>query len=116
MALTEPYTRSPTVGTSEYSIVGNSTGGPSSSNVKGSYQLFLDVNALAAGDEFEVALYEKVTSSGTQRLVKKWTLQGVQGSPIWATPGMMLYEAWDFTLKKLSGTDRQIFASVRQAA
>lgn len=114
MAIAELINQSPTVGTGEYSVTAGTTSGPSTSAADGFYQIFLDLNALAAGDVFQLKMYERV-NAGTQRLFETWTFSGVQGKPGWASPGFMLMDGWDFTLKKVSGTDRSIPHSVRQA-
>lgn len=115
MAISGLYQNSPTVGTAEYSCINNSTSGLAASTTACMAQIFLDLNALAAGDSFQVAVYEKV-NGGTQRLAEKWTFTGVQGKPIWASPGILLREGWDYSLKKLAGTDRSIPFEIRGAS
>ena len=115
MAISEAFTASPTVGTSEYSVVNNSTSlGASTSS--GIYQLFLDLNALVAGDEFQVRVYEKVQSGGTQRVVWQSNISGAQSLPIWASPTLILINGWEMSLKKIAGTDRAIPLSCRKVA
>jgi hypothetical protein len=113
--ITELYAVSETVTTTEWSLT-TDTAGPDADTTDGVIQLFLDVAALAAGDQYEIKLYEKVQSAGTQRLVETWILDGAQSKPCWTSPAFILMHGWDFTIKKLAGTDRAITASVRQVA
>ena len=80
------------------------------------YQVLLDLSALAAGDQFELKLYEKIVSTGTQRLVETWTFSGAQSRPIFAAPSMILLHGWDMSLKRIAGSDRSIGWSIRQVA
>lgn len=113
-AWTALYSGSNSVSTSELSLTLNSTTGvPAAKTDKGTISLVLDLNALAAGDQFEVKLYEKCRSSDTQRLVDHWVVTGAQAYPIFATPPLLLGEGWDFTIKKITGTDRTITSEVR---
>lgn len=107
---------SETVGTTEHSFV-TDTSGPDASTTAGTFQGFFDLNALAAGDIFEIKVYETVaSSSGTQRLVWKATAAGPQAEPIFATPALILGVGWDMTVKKISGTDRAIVGRIARAA
>ena len=116
MALSEAYTNSTTISTTEYSLP--NAGSYSSANgitTDGIYQVMLDLSALAAGDEFELKVYEKVASGGTQRMVYVKYFQGAQTTPHSVTPSLILLHGWDVTLKKMSGTDRSIAWSIRKA-
>lgn len=115
MAISEAYSVSETVTTTEHSFT-TDTGGPDADTTDGVYQLWLDLNALAAGDVFEAALYEKVASGGTQRKAATWTFADVQSEPHWVSPSFILLHGWDFTVKKIAGTDRAIVGSVRKVA
>lgn len=115
MALSEAYTFNTSVSVTELSI----TGGTSSIQAitdAGVYQLFLDLSPMAAGDVFEIKLYEKVRSASTQRVCQTWTVAHAQGDPNWVSDSFLLLNGWDFTIKKLSGTDRTIEGSVRKAS
>lgn len=117
MAISIPYENSATISTTEYSMP--NAGTYSSANgitTDGVYQLWLDLNALAAGDSFELRIYEKVQSAGTQRLVDIWNFTGAQGKPHSVISSLILTHGWDMTLKKLAGTDRAIAWSIRQIA
>ena len=112
------FENSQTVSTTELSIPGNgnySSGSPQTGT--GIYQAFLDLNAMAAGDTFRFAVYETTrTSGGTQRKVFTAEFTGVQASPIWATPPIILGPGWDMTLLKVAGTDRAIPARIAKNA
>jgi hypothetical protein len=113
-AWTALYSGSASIGTSEYSLTLNSTSGvPAAKTDKGTITLALDLNAVAAGDQFEVTLYEKCRSADTQRKAAKWIVTGAQAEPIFMSPPLMLGEGWDFTIKKLAGTDRTITSEIR---
>jgi hypothetical protein len=115
MAISEYKTGTATISTTEYSLVGTA-GALATDTTDGVFQVFIDAAALAAGDEFEIAVKEKATSGGTQRLIFKATLAGAQGSPIWVSPSLILMHGWDVTMDKIAGTDRSISWSVRQVA
>jgi len=103
-----------TIGTSEYSLTGaTTTGVPLIDGTNGFYQLFVDFSDMAAGDQFQVKLYERVNAV-TQALSETWTFTGVQAKPIVAFPGLILIDGWDMTIKKLAGTDRSIRFDIRQ--
>jgi uncharacterized protein YaiE (UPF0345 family) len=113
--ITEEYTYNTSTSTTELSI----TGGTSTIQAQtggGWRQLFVDASAMAKGDVFEIAYYEKIEATGgTQRKCIIGRLTGAQ-STIWVSPILPLLNGWDFSIKKISGTDRTIEASVRKAA
>lgn len=115
MAITEAYAVTETVGTTEHSFT-TDTGGPDADTTDGVYQGFFDVNAFAAGDQFQFRVYEKAQSAGTQRIVYEAILTGVQVHPLFVTPSLVLMHGWDMTWKKLAGTDRSIEGSIRKVA
>lgn len=115
MAITEAYSGTETVTTTEWSMT-TDTAGPDADTTDGVFQAFLELNALAAGDVFEFRIYEKVLSSSTQRLIFESRFANVQGAPVWASPSLILMHGWDMTLKKISGTDRAINWSIRKVA
>ena len=115
MAISEAFSGTETVGTTEHSLT-TDTAGPDVETSDGIFQVFLDLNALAAGDVFEFRVYEKVLSSSTQRLVFSARFADAQGAPIWVSPSLMLLHGWDMTLDKISGTDRAIDWSIQKVA
>lgn len=112
MAITQAYTGTATIGTTEYSLVNNSTTLANSTDV-GVYQVFIDLSNLASGDEYEIRIKEKVISTGTQRTIYLGVVDGAQGSPF-VTPTLVLMHGWDVTLDKILGTDRSISWSIRK--
>lgn len=115
MAISEAYTDAgTTISTTEYSLTNDSTT-IATQTADGVYQAFLDLSAMAAGDEYRVRVYDKVDSAGTQRVIYEATLIGVQ-SQIFVTPPLLLIHGWDFTLDKIAGTDRSIRWSIRKIA
>lgn len=115
MAITEYASGSATIGTTEWSLTTN-TAGPDADATDGVFQCWVDLSALVAGDLFEVIFYEKVRSADTQRKVEEWYFDGAQAEPNWCSPSFILLHGWDFTLRKISGTDRTITWSIRQVA
>lgn len=115
MAITEAFSGTETVGASEWSLT-TDTAGPDTETSDGVFQVFIELNAVAAGDVFEWRLYEKVLSSSTQRLVASATFAGAQSFPVWVSPSFILLNGWDMTLIKISGTDRAINWSIRKVA
>lgn len=105
---------SATIGTTEYSIPAATTSGvPTSQTDDCVLQCWIDLGAMAAGDSFQVKVYEKV-NGGTQRTVYVATLVGAQTDAAFVLPSLFLGEGWDVTLKKIAGTDRSIGWSLRK--
>lgn len=115
MALSAAYENAATISTAEYSLPNAGTV-LTPITVDGVYQLFLDVSALVAADQYELKLYEKVQAAGTQRVCETWFFDGVQGSPHFVSPTIILLHGWDFTMKRIAGSDRSIGWSIRQVA
>jgi hypothetical protein len=116
MAIAELYSGSATISTTEISLV-SGTSSLQSITTDGIYQVFLDLNAMANGDVFELRVKEKVRSADTQRNVYIVSFANAQTSqPNAATPSLILMHGWDITIIKISGTDRAIPWSIRQVA
>ena len=115
MAITETHSGNPTVTTSEYFCASASTTA-TYQTTDGVCQAFFDVSAMAAGDEYQFRAYEKVRSSSTARVVAEWVLSGAQAEPVFPTPSLILLHGWEFSIKKLAGTDRAIEFSIRSVA
>jgi hypothetical protein len=115
MTISQLYNVTETVSTTEWSFT-TDTSGPDTDTTDGVFQMFLDVSALGAGDIFQISIYEKVSSGGTQRLVYRDVLSGAQAQPLWVSPSLVLLHGWDLTVKKLAGTDRSIEGSIRSVA
>ncbi len=110
--VTEQYTGTSTIGTTEWSLTNNSSTIAAKTD-QGGLQIMLDLSALAAGDQFELIFYEKVVSGGTQRRSWRVAFTGVQADPHPPLPTVLVKWGWDVTLKKLAGTDRSITWSLR---
>lgn len=113
-AWTVLYSGSASISTSEYSLTLSSTSGvPASKTDKATVQLVLDLNALVAGDSYELKLYDKARSGDTQRQMSRRTFVGAQVDANQILPALMIGEGWDYTLKRLAGSDRTIGWSIR---
>lgn len=112
MAITSAYAGTATVGTTEYSLVNNSTTLASSTNV-GVYQVFIDTINMASGDQYEIRIKEKVISGGTQYTIYTSVIDGSQSSPF-VSPTLVLMNGWDVTMDKVTGTDRSFSWSIRK--
>lgn len=115
MAISEAFQSSATVGTTEHFLASDSTTKTDQTD-DGVYQLFLDLNAVAAGDIFQVRCYERVSSAGTTRVVWIDNVAGPLDSPMYATPTLILLHGWEFSVTKIAGTDRSIAWSIRKIA
>ena len=114
MAISEYKTNSASVSTSEYSFVNNSTS-LAADTTDGVYQVFVDTSAMAAGDQYQFTVYEKVTSGGSKQIIYQAVLTGAMAAT-WVTPALVLMNGWDVTALKLAGTDRTLAWSIRQVA
>ena len=115
MAISEAYAGTQSVSTTEWDLPSDSSS-LSSLTTDGVFQCWLDLSNLQAGDVFELRCYEKVQSTDTQRAVFIETLSGVQFSPNFVTPSLVMIHGWTFTLLKVAGTDRTITWSIRSVA
>lgn len=111
MALTIT-TGSATMTTVEYFLASASTTA-TYQTTDAAVQLFLDCNAMAAGDQYTIRGYEKV-NAGTARVAWTSTLTGAQAS-LFVAPTNLLGEGWEFSVTKVAGTDRAIAWSIRSA-
>lgn len=103
----QAHTGTETISTTEHSLTTDSAG-PDANTTAGVFQAFIDLSALAAGDEFVFKVYETVRTGDTQRLVYTATFCGAQGTPVWVSPTLILGVGWDMTLDKVAGSDRVI--------
>lgn len=116
MAISEPWELDGvTVGTGELSVISGTTS-LSTDTTDGVYQLWIDAAAMAKGDEFKIRCYEKVEATGgTKRVFSSWSIAGAQVENF-PTPTFILMHGFDFTIQKITGTDRAFDASVRKVA
>jgi len=103
MAITEPFSGTEAVATTEWSLTTDAAG-PAAATDDGIYQVFLDVSDMVAGDILQIRLYEKARAGDTQRLAKEWILTGLMSEPLWVSDSNILMHGWDFTLDALAGT------------
>ena len=92
------------VGTTELSLISGTTT-LQTSTVEGYFTLKIDPAAMAQGDEYLLTLYETAATGGTKRAVTTWPLFGNQQRNHIA-PGFPLGVGWDWTIQKVTGTDR----------
>jgi hypothetical protein len=114
MALTEAFSGTATIGTTEYSCPNASTT-LTPRTEDGVYQVWFDTVNLALGDQYQLRVYERITSGGGQRVAYEAILTGAMADS-WVFPSLMLLHGWDVTVRKLAGTDRSIGWSIRQVA
>lgn len=114
MAITELYSGTEAVSTTEWSCT-TDTAGPDADTTDGVIQVFLDVSDMIAGDELQIRIYEKCRSGDTQRIVFQATLVGAQSEPMWVSPSLILMHGWDVTLDAIAGTITVLW-SIRQVA
>ena len=112
MAITNAFTGTATIGTTEYSLPNASTTLTPRTEV-GVYQVFIDTSAMQTGDQYEISVYEKVTSAGSQVGIYQAVITGTMADS-WVSPSLILMFGWDVTVKKLAGTNRSIGWSIRQ--
>ncbi len=103
------------ISTTELSLtLGTTSGTPASKTDVGVFELDIDPANMAAGDEYEVRLYDKIRSGGTQRSVVLGNLVGAQSGFAKFHVGFLGY-GWDITMKKIAGTDRAFDWTIRAA-
>lgn len=115
MAISEAFSGSASISTTEYDLPSASTT-VSAQTTDGIYQVYLDLSALTSTEEYRLRIYEKTRSASTQRVVEEVILSGVQSEPVYVTPALLLMHGWTVTLKKNQGTDRTIEWSIRSVA
>jgi len=119
MAITTPYSGSPTITTAERSFpnAANLTvpGTPTTPiTAAGIYAVFIDVMTnMVAGDQFEFKVYEKINGGGSLLIYRTTTPSGLQTQQV-IFPALILTEGWDVTAVKISGSDRVIPFSIRR--
>ncbi len=103
MAITEAFAGSEAVGATEHSCT-TDTAGPDVETSDGVFQAFFAVSDMVDTDVLQIRCYEKVQSTGTQRVVYEAILRNAQTEPVFVTPSLILMHGWDFTLDALTGT------------
>ena len=116
MAIAQLYTgNGVTISTTEISLV-SGTSSLQSDTTDGIFQVFVEVNNMAANDEFTITIKEKVYAAATQRVVMQSALVGQQAAPVWVSPSMIFLHGWDVTMIRVAGADRTFSWSIRQVA
>lgn len=116
MAIAEAFSGTEAVSTTEHSLTTDTsydTGDAQTTD--GIYQVWLDVSDMVAGDTLQIRVYEKCRSADTQRIAQEWILNGVQGTPLWVSPSLILMHGWDVTLDAIAGTITVLW-SIRQVS
>jgi len=101
MAISEAFSGSEAVSTTEHSLT-TDTAGPDSETSDGVIQVFLDLSDMVTGDQLVITIYEAVNAN--QVPVYQSFLYGPQPTPIWVSPTFVLTAGWDVTLDALAGT------------
>lgn len=114
MAISEGYSGSASIGATQYSLPNASTTLTPITD-DGIYQVFINTAAMAAGDQYEIVIYEKVISSDSQVVIYSAILTGTV-TDSWVSPSLILLHGWDVTMQKLAGTDRTFTWSIRKVA
>lgn len=112
MAVSEAFAGTETITGTEWSLT-TDTSGPDAETSDGVFETWIDLSAMARGDAYQIKAYEKVESAGTQRAVYSDMFFNQQTDPMTVLPPLMLMHGWDFTLKKIAGTDRAITWGIR---
>lgn len=113
MAVTQLYSGTHAIDTTEWSLT-TDTAGPDADTNAGVYQLFLDTSDMITGDELQIRIYEKTRSGDTQRIIYQSNLVGPQSPPTFVSPSLMLLQGWDMTLDAIVGTITVLW-SIRKA-
>jgi hypothetical protein len=114
MAIAE-ITGTETIGTTEHSLATDTSYSSADAQTDdGVVQAVIDLNAMAAGDQYRLRIYEICRSGDTQRIAHSAVMTGVQSDPLYVTPAITMLHGWDVTLTKVAGTDRAINWSIRR--
>lgn len=113
MAISEAYSGTASISTTEFSCPNNSTT-LTPVTADGVYQVFLDTSDMVEGDQLQIRIYEKCRSADTQRIIYEAVLTGAMAET-WVSPSLILLHGWDVTLDALAGTIT-VNWSIRQVA
>lgn len=112
MAITEAYSGTATISTTEISLV-SGTSTLQNVTTPAVIQLFVDTVNMVSGDEYLIQIKDKIISGGVQRSIYSAYIEGKQSSPF-VTPTLILYHGWDITMDLIAGTGRSISWSIRK--
>lgn len=96
-----------TIGTTEYSIIADSTTLATETTDRVDSAIIFFHN-LAAGDVYRIRVYESGGLTPTKRAVCDWYVGHAQAVPGFALPSLILGVGYDITVQKIAGTDRTI--------
>ena len=113
MAISEAYSGTASISTTEFSCPNNSTT-LTPVTADGVYQVFLDTSDMVEGDQLQIRIYEKCRSADTQRIIYEAVLTDTM-AVTWVSPSLILLHGWDLTLDALAGTIT-VNWSIRQVA
>ncbi len=117
MAITEYASGTRTAGTPpEAGFASLANGSPQDDATDGVFTLYVDLTNMARGDTIEVQCWEKILSSGSQRLIWEATMGNAQDEPAFVSPALVLMHGWEFRLRQTAGTARSFDWSIRQIA
>jgi hypothetical protein len=112
MAISEVYTGTATVSTTEVSLVSGTTTLQSVAT-PAVIQVFIDTSNMGGLDQYEIDIKDKVTSGGIQRVIYTSTLTGRQSTPF-VSPSLIVYHGWDVTITKIAQVDKSFTWSIRK--
>jgi len=101
MAVTEIFSGTEAISTTEWSLTTDSAG-PDSEASDHAVQVVIELEDATYNDDLELKMYETCRSGGTQRLCAKWPMIGDQRTFI--SPIFPMLWGWDFTLDAFVGT------------
>lgn len=96
---------SATIGTTEYFLASDSTTA-TYQTTDCILQVYLDLGAMATGDEYLFKIYEKVDGTNAE-VIYTCSFLGAQ-SQMFVTPAFIVGVGWEVSLDKIAGTDRAI--------
>jgi len=104
---------SATIGATPYSMPADTTVGVPTSQVDTcQVQPWINILAMAIGDEFVVKLYEKFLAGGAQVVVEEWRI--IYPTRFLIIPSLIVHNGWDLVISKVAGTDRVVEWSLRK--
>lgn len=114
MAISEPYTGTEAVTTTEWSLTSDSSSLGAITD-DGWYELILDLNDMVRTDELEIRLYEKCRAGDTQRQAYMWKFKHAPTNKLPKLPLGILLHGWEVTAKATVGTITVLW-SIRKVA
>ena len=82
----------------------------------GIYQVFIDCNNMSSNDSIIIQIKESISTGGISRAIIYDTLYGIQQTPIWVSPYIILCKGWNVTINHYSGLSNSFPYSIRQVS